>query len=150
MTRARTQKRGSTRIAVATEISAAVIFDDRGRVLVARRPEGVHQGGLREFPGGKVRPGERPEDACRRECREEMGVEVEVLGPAAPRFEHAYPDRTVALSFFRCRLAPGSPEPRPLGAAELCWVEPRDLPSLAWPEANRGVIASLAATDGEI
>lgn len=126
------------------EIAAAVIRDGAGRVLVARRLAGAHLAGLFEFPGGKVRPGERPEDACRRECREELGVLVRVLGPAAPRFEHAYPDRRVALSFFFCALEPGSPPPRALAAGELRWVEAARLGELEWPEANRALIARLA------
>jgi mutator protein MutT len=126
------------------EIAAAVISDREGRILVATRLDGAHLGGLCEFPGGKVRAGESPEAACRRECHEELGVDVEVLGPAAPRLVHAYPDRTVALSFFRCALAPGSPGPRALAARDLRWVEPAALAALPWPEANRALVAELA------
>ncbi len=126
------------------EIAAAVISDAAGRVLVARRPEGVHLAGLFEFPGGKVQAGERPEETCRRECREEIGAEIVVLGPAAPRLVHDYGDRAVALSFFRCALAPGSPEPRAIGVSELRWVEPARLLDLPWPEANRALVRELA------
>jgi mutator protein MutT len=129
------------------EIAAAVITkpDDPNRFLVSKRLEGAHLAGLFEFPGGKVRDGESAEDACRRECREELGVEIAVLGAAAPPIVHAYPDRTVALSFLRCTLAPGSPEPRALAAAELRWVERARLSDLPWPEANRDLIARLVA-----
>jgi 8-oxo-dGTP diphosphatase len=127
----------------AIEIAAAVIGDGAGRVLVARRRAADHLGGLFEFPGGKVRPGETPEEACRRECREELGVEVLVGREAAPRVVHAYPERTVAISFFRCTLAPWSPAPRALAAEEVRWVETARLAELAWPEANRRVIARL-------
>src|SRR5688572_29122406 len=131
---------------IPAEIAIAVIFDAAGRVLVARRPAGTHLAGRHEFPGGKVLPGERADDACRRECREELDVEVEVLGPMLARFEHRYPDRTVALSFFRCVLAPGSPAPRALYATEVQWLVPAALPELDWPEANASLIALLAGS----
>lgn len=130
------------------EVAAAVISDDRGRVLVATRRAGAHLGGVSEFPGGKALAGESAEDACRRECREELGVEVVVHGLAAPRIVHAYPDRTVALSFFRCALAPGSGPPRALGAEALRWVERARLAELPWPEANRALVARLAREVG--
>jgi 8-oxo-dGTP diphosphatase len=131
------------------ETAIAVIEDAEGRVLVSRRRAGGHLGGLFEFPGGKVEAGESPEAACRRECREELGVEVAVLGPALPRFTHPYAGRTVALHFLRCALRPGSPAPRALAAEEVRWVARADLPSLAWPEANREIVRRLAGLDGD-
>jgi 8-oxo-dGTP diphosphatase len=128
----------------AIEIGAAVIFDAAGRVLVARRRAGAHLAGLCEFPGGKARPGESAEEACRRECREELGVEVRVLGEAAPRLVYRYPERIVALAFFRCAIEPGSPEPRAFAASEVFWVEPARLPKLPWPPANRGIVEAIA------
>lgn len=121
-----------------------MIFDPEGRVLVARRAAGTHLAGRFEFPGGKVLPGELAADACRRECREELGVEVEVLEPVLPRFVHCYPDRAVALTFFRCALAPGSAPPRALSATEVRWLAPAQLSELDWPEANASLIALLA------
>lgn len=126
------------------EIAAAVIGDERGRVLVARRPSGSHLAGLFEFPGGKVRPGEPLADACRRECEEELGVEVEIGPPVLPRAVHDYGDRAVALTFFRCALAPGSPAPRALAAGEVRWVAREELAGLAWPAANAAIIAHLS------
>jgi 8-oxo-dGTP diphosphatase len=126
-------------------IAAAVIRQPDGRVLVARRAAEAHQGGLFEFPGGKARAGEALEQACRRECREELGVEVEVLGLALPPVVHDYGDRAVALHFFRCRLAPGSPAPRPLASRELRWVAPERLRDLPFPAANAALLALLAA-----
>ena len=57
-------------------VAAAAIFDAQGRVLIARRPEHVHQGGLWEFPGGKLEADETVEVALRRELREEVGIEI--------------------------------------------------------------------------
>ena len=59
------------------EVVAAVVERD-GRYLITRRLEGTHLAGLWEFPGGKILPGEKPEDALRRELQEELGVEAEV------------------------------------------------------------------------
>jgi 8-oxo-dGTP diphosphatase len=125
------------------EIAVAVIADAGGRVLVARRRARDHLGGLWEFPGGKVRAGESVEAACARECREELGAEVLVGGPLAPRVVHRYPERAVAISFLSARLRPESPAPRALAADELRWVTPEELLSLPHPPANRAFIQSL-------
>ena len=118
---------------------AIVVLRREGRVLVRRRREREHLAGLWEFPGGKIRPGESPVDAARREVREEMALEPEGLAPLG-RIEHAYPDRIVALHVFEGTCA-GDPAP-PDGAA-WAWVTPAELASLPVPEANRDLIARL-------
>lgn len=137
------EARGS-RAAARLEIACAAIADGAGRILIARRPLGVHLGGLWELPGGKVRPGETPEEAARRESREELGVEIEVLDPVCPPVDHDYPERRVRLRFYRARLAAGSPPARPLGCAEIAWVAPADLPRYDFPPANGAVVAALS------
>ena len=118
---------------------AIVVLRREGRVLVRRRREGEHLAGLWEFPGGKIRPGETPVDAARREMREEMALEAEGLSPLGC-IEHAYPERTVALHVFE-GICVGDPSP-PDGAA-WAWVTPAELASLPVPEANRDLIARL-------
>lgn len=71
-------------------VVAAVIVDTAGRVLLARRPAHVHQGGLWEFPGGKVEAGETALQALARELREEVAVEIESARPLI-RVPHRYP-----------------------------------------------------------
>jgi mutator protein MutT len=83
------------------EVGAGLVFR-QGRLLIARRREGDHQGGRWEFPGGKREPGESWEGCVRRELREELGIEVEV-GPCWEEVSHVYPERTVHLAFFLCR-----------------------------------------------
>ncbi|MGO4541291.1 (deoxy)nucleoside triphosphate pyrophosphohydrolase [Paenibacillus sp. 2TAB19] len=59
------------------EVAAAIIEDEAGRILIARRAKGKSQEGMWEFPGGKLEPGESPEDCLRRELLEEMGITIE-------------------------------------------------------------------------
>jgi 8-oxo-dGTP diphosphatase len=82
------------------EVAAAAVFDSQGRVLIARRPENVHQGGLWEFPGGKVEPGEAVEQALARELWEELGIRPTRYRRLI-RIPHHYPDRSVLLDVWR-------------------------------------------------
>src|SRR5437588_4850713 len=97
-----------------TDVAAALVFRD-GKLLITQRHADVHLGGLWEFPGGK-REGDETFEACLvREIREELGVEITV-GGLFDEVVHAYPEKTVRLKFFVCRLMAG--EPRALGCAD--------------------------------
>lgn len=120
-------------------VVAGLIFHE-ARLLVAQRPAGSHLAGLWEFPGGKLEPGETWEAALVRELQEELGTQVAV-GPLVEEVTHAYPGKTIQLRFYRCRLVSGDPEPR--GCADLAWVGPSDLGSLAFPEADAVLIRRL-------
>ena len=122
------------------DIAVGVIEDEAGRVLVQQRPTDAMLGGLWEFPGGKVEPGEALPDACRREIREELGVEVEVGEPIA-RIGHAYSHFRITLHAFRCRIVAG--EPVHHAAQPIRWVAVEDLGALAFPRANRRLIEAL-------
>ena len=121
------------------EVVAAVVERD-GRYLITRRLEGTHLAGLWEFPGGKILPGEKPEDALRRESKEELGVEVAV-GELIQMVDWAYPEESVRLLFFRCALAG---EPTPLEGQEMRWVAAADLRSYNFPDADATLIARLS------
>ena len=123
-------------------IAVGVVFDDAGRVLIQRRPEGGMLGGLWEFPGGKQEPGEAVEETCAREVREELGVEVAV-GPPVARVEHAYSHFRITLHAFRCRWVSG--EPRTETGEPWLWAEVSALDDYAFPRANRRVIEALQA-----
>ncbi len=112
----------------------------RGRLLIARRPENGLLGGLWEFPGGKIEDGETPEDAARRELREELGIRIEV-GELECRIRHAYSHFRVTLHAYHARHVAG--EPRPRGATAWRWVEPPRLAEFAFPAANRRIILRL-------
>jgi mutator protein MutT len=120
-------------------VVAAIIRRD-GKILITRRPQGVHLAGLWEFPGGKTEPGEPLTTALAREILEELGVEISIL---EERFtvEHDYPEKSVRLHFFECRIVSG--EPSALEVDGLEWVAPQDLGRYSFPEADTDLISKL-------
>jgi mutator protein MutT len=126
-----------------TTVVAAVI-EEQDRYLVTRRPPGVHLAGLWEFPGGKIDGDESHAEGLRRELREELGTDADVLDLVfSTRYE--YPDRTIALFFYRCRLAS---TPRPILGQEMRWVSRDELSSLAFPPADEALITRLSQSGG--
>jgi 8-oxo-dGTP diphosphatase len=123
-------------------VVAAVIGRD-GRILVTRRKADAERGGLWEFPGGKVEPGEQEPTALAREIREELGCDVEV-GRFLARHVHAYPDLEVELAFYACSLPPGE-EPKPIGVAAMEWAPRGELGRFEFCEADLPVLPLLAA-----
>jgi len=127
------------------EVAAGVIRDDaRGRVLVAKRPEGVHQGGLWEFPGGKLEAGETVAEALKRELWEEIGIRVHASTPLIT-LEHAYSDRTVRLHVREVRDFSG--EPRGMEGQPVLWVTPKELDQYAFPAANHPIRTAVQLPD---
>ena len=123
------------------EVSAGLIFRD-GKLLITQRPAAAHLGGLWEFPGGKREPGESFEQCLARELREELGVEVAV-GELFESVTHAYPEKTVHLQFFLCRVLRG--EPQAFGCPALRWVNPSELDDHAFPAADARLLGKLRA-----
>lgn len=128
-----------TTVPVLTVVAA--VIDEHGRLLVTRRPQGVHLAGLWEFPGGKTASGEAHDDALKREIREELDVEADVH-ELVYTTTHAYPERSVQLFFYRCTLS-GTPQPA-LGQ-EMRWVRPEELERLEFPPADAELVQRLAA-----
>lgn len=122
-------------------VVGAAIVNARGQVLAAQRAEPPALAGGWEFPGGKVEPGESDEAAIVRECREELGVEVELverLGDDRPLQR----DRGI-LRVWIARLSAG--EPAALEHAALRWLDVTQLDDVAWLPADAPLIAELRA-----
>jgi 8-oxo-dGTP diphosphatase len=122
----------------AQPIAIAVVQQD-DQFLIGQRPPGVPLAGLWEFPGGKVRPGEAPEAAAVRECYEEAGLRVAVVGQYPPRQYH-YPHGTLRLHFYHCAPRGSATAPRP----PFIWVARAALPQYAFPEANGPILRLLS------
>jgi 8-oxo-dGTP diphosphatase len=113
-------------------------------VLLARRPDHAHQGGLWEFPGGKIEPGESVEAGLARELEEELGLTPTAMRPLI-RVRHRYPTREVLLDVWRVEVWAGEPHGREGQPVE--WVAAEDLPARAYPEANLPIVAAVRLPD---
>lgn len=126
------------------DVAVVVLTDEAGRLFVQRRSEDGPLDGVWEFPGGRVEPGENPAQAAVREALEETGAEV-LLGEILEDVEHTYPDRSVRIRFYRAwPAAPGALPERD----GVRWAAPAELLASPIPEANRALIARLAAASG--
>jgi len=121
-------------------VAVGIVKDAQGRVLVSRRAVDAHQGGLWEFPGGKVEPGEEIEVALVREFREELGVEV-LASEALMLIEHDYGDKQVRLDVRRVTRWQG--EARGLEGQPLAWQLPEELRDWSFPAANAPILSRL-------
>jgi 8-oxo-dGTP diphosphatase len=123
-------------------VAACALIDPDGRVLVAQRPEGKSMAGLWEFPGGKVEPGESPEQTLIRELGEELSIAVKEDCLAPFTFaSHAYPDFHLVMPLYLCRRWEGTPTSRENQV--LKWMRPKDLSTLPMPPADVPLIPFL-------
>jgi len=125
-------------------VVAAALVDRDGRLLVQQRPEGLSMAGLWEFPGGKLEPGETPEQALIRELGEELAIDVDhaCLAPACFASD-MLGDRHLLLLLFVCRKWRGTPVAQ--HASALRWVRPVELHGLDMPPADKPLIGLLEA-----
>lgn len=123
-----------------TLVAAAAIFNEKGQILIARRPAGIDQGGLWELPGGKLTPYETGFQALRREIREELGIEVIKARPLI-RIKHNYPGKTVLLDVWKVLAFTG--EPWGKEGQPIRWVAVDDLVNYTFPAANQPIIKAV-------
>lgn len=122
-------------------VAAAVILaSDRQRILIARRPDHLHQGGLWEFPGAKVERGETVAAALHRELLEELAIQVQSAAPFL-QVQHDYTDKAVLLDVWWVRTFSGQPQGNE--GQRLQWVTVAELTDYTFPAANQPVIEAL-------
>lgn len=121
-------------------VAAAAVFNDQGQVLIAKRLADKHQGGLWEFPGGKVEADENVLTALGRELHEEIGIDVTQARPLI-RVKHAYPDKSVLLDVWRVDGFSGEPHGREGQPVEWCALDA--LSGREFPAANQSIIQAL-------
>lgn len=121
-------------------VAAAVILADDQRILIARRPDHLHQGGLWEFPGGKVERGETVADALHRELREELAIRVQSAAPFL-KVQHDYADKAILLDVWWVRAFSGQPQGNE--GQLLQWATVTELADYPFPAANQPIIDAL-------
>jgi 8-oxo-dGTP diphosphatase len=123
-------------------VAACALIDTDGRILLAQRPEGKSLAGLWEFPGGKVEPGETPEETLIRELDEELGVVTKVACLAPLTFaSHSYEQFHLLMPLYVCRRFEGIPYGREGQAIK--WVRPQALRDYPMPPADEPLIPML-------
>ena len=123
-------------------VAVGVVLDEQCNILISRRGSQAHQGGLWEFPGGKVEPGETPEAALIRELREELGIKTWQSCLAPLTFaSHGYDGFHLLMPLFACRKWEGIVTPRE--GHRLAWVVPERLADYPMPPADLPLLPIL-------
>ncbi len=136
-------KNSKLKIKNCIEVSAALIFRE-GKLLITQRHAKSHLGGLWEFPGGKREAAETFEQCLVREIREELGIEISV-GSLFEEISHDYPEKSVHLKFFICKIISG--EPQPLDCADVKWIVKSELANFEFPAADAQLLKKLGDFD---
>jgi 8-oxo-dGTP diphosphatase len=119
------------------------LIESNGKVLIARRKKGMAMEYLWEFPGGKIEPGETPQESLRRELLEELNIVTEIgecVGTGSHPFKHG---TTVELTVYRAFLISG--EITLVDHDEIAWVSPGDLRRYRFPQADTPIIERIIA-----
>ncbi len=125
-------------------VAVGVVTNVKGEILIAKRADNVHQGGLWEFPGGKVEAGESVVTALTRELREELGIHACRFSPLI-QINHDYGDKSVYLDVLKVTDFSGQPcgnEGQP-----ILWVAPHQLSHFTFPVANKAIITAIILPD---
>lgn len=123
-------------------VAACALVDADGRILIAERPQGKSLAGLWEFPGGKVEPGETPEETLIRELEEEIGIRTKIACLAPLTFaSFTYETFHLLMPLYVCRRYEGIPVPRE--GQRIKWVRPQALRDYPMPPADEPLIPFL-------
>jgi len=125
-------------------VAVAVIINQNNEVLLALRPDHVHQGGLWEFPGGKLEVNENVYDALLRESKEELGIQIEQAEQYL-KIQHDYSDKSVLLDVWKVNQFSGVPHG--MEGQAIKWHPVRDLNPKHFPEANMPIIHALKLSE---
>ncbi|MCW9012705.1 MAG: Nudix family hydrolase [Gammaproteobacteria bacterium] len=125
-------------------VAVAAIVNSKNEVLVALRPDHVHQGGLWEFPGGKVEPGETVLQALGREIKEELDIRIDNKSPLI-QIRHHYVDKSVLLDVWLVHSYSG--QARGMEGQPVSWLSIAELDASKFPEANMAIISALKLPD---
>lgn len=121
-------------------VAVGIILNANGQILLAKRPEHLHQGGKWEFPGGKVELNETVTQALIRELKEEVALNVHSSEPFMA-LSYDYPDKQVLLDIHTVSHFTG--EAQGLEGQQIAWVDKHDLTHYDFPEANKPILAKL-------
>ena len=131
---------GSNLLRPHKRIGVGIIHNGEGKILIDRRLKKGEMGGLWEFPGGKVEPGETILECIKRELKEELDIEVTVE-ELLLTIKHDYPKFQVTLYVHRCQYISGIP--KAIESEEIRWVTLTELNQYTFPEANYQIIDLL-------
>lgn len=122
-------------------VSAAIIRNTAGEILICQRGAGGSCAFLWEFPGGKQEAGETAADCLVRECREELGIEIDIVA-LIEQTSYTYPDNKIGLSFFAAQITGGVPQKSV--HQEILWVRPAELLQYQFCPADTEIVGRLA------
>ena len=123
-------------------VAVGIILNTDGQILLAKRPEHLHQGGKWEFPGGKVEQNETVTQALIRELKEEVALNVHSSEPFMA-LSYDYPDKQVLLDIHTVSDFTG--EAQGLEGQQIVWVDKHELTHYDFPDANKPILAKLLA-----
>jgi 8-oxo-dGTP diphosphatase len=123
-------------------VAAGVIKNSAGKILIAKRLDHLHQGGLWEFPGGKLEKSEAVFTALKRELHEELGIHVLTAEPLLS-IKHDYSDKSVLLDVWTVTSFNGDAQGKE--GQIIKWIELSELDEYQFPEANLPVVTRLKA-----
>ncbi len=121
-------------------VLAGIVSDEAGKVLITRRKKALKNGGLWEFPGGKLHIDESPEDCLRRELAEELSIQIRI-GPLFTLVNHQYPELNILLISYLCKFTGGQIELVDHDRSK--WVNLKDLHKYKFSGADQKIIAKL-------